>query len=129
MLRTAGIHQLLEVFTAALHGSQVLLASMRVAVLGDSWALKGAPAMRDVLAPLHRPSGRIDEVVPCLTLYHEPLVHCCVALLSKQPSLLMTLLPALLSMLRAVPRVCFGSFAAPSSISDAVGGTGGRVRV
>ena len=25
---------------------------MRVAVLGDSWALKGAPAMRDVLAPL-----------------------------------------------------------------------------
>ena len=53
--------------------------------------------MRDVLAPLHRPTGRVDETTPVLSLYHEPLVHCLVSLLGKQPPLLLIVLPAMLA--------------------------------
>ena len=53
--------------------------------------------MRDVLAPLHKPTGRLDETTPVLSLYHEPLVHCLVSLLGKQPPLLLAVLPVLLA--------------------------------
>ena len=49
--------------------------------------------VRDVLAPLHRPIGRLDETTPVISIYHEPLVHCLVSLLAKQPPLLLAALP------------------------------------
>ena len=54
--------------------------------------------LRDVLVPLHRPSGRVDEITPALSLYHEPLVGCVVLLARAQPALLVAALPPLLAL-------------------------------
>ena len=51
-----------------------------------------------MLVPLHRPSGRVDEVTPALTLYHEPLVGCVVLLARAQPAMLVAALPPLVAM-------------------------------
>lgn len=71
-----GMRMLLEVLAAIIHGFGAARPSHKA-------------LLRDVLVPLHRPSARIDEMTPVLSLYHEALVHCMVALLVKQPSLLL----------------------------------------
>eukprot|EP00967_Tisochrysis_lutea_P043834 scaffold53009_cov28-Tisochrysis_lutea.AAC.4 len=49
-----------------------------------------------VLLPLHRPSGRLDETTPHLSLYHEALVHNLVLIIAPQPQLLPPFLNGLL---------------------------------
>ena len=53
--------------------------------------------MKDILGPLHKPISRIDEITPVLSLYHEPLCHCLVSLITLQPPLLLACIPSILT--------------------------------
>ena len=81
--RTAGVRPLLELLAAIIRGF-------------DQPNGTHTSLVRDVLCPLHKPTARLDESTPVLSLYHEPLCHCLVALLSRQPPLLLAALPPLL---------------------------------
>ena len=54
--------------------------------------------LRDVLVPLHKPSTRLDETTPVLSLYHEPLTHCLLLLVQRQPAQLPAALSGLLAL-------------------------------
>ena len=78
-------------------GLRVLLELLSAIIRGFASPSPSHHALlRDVLIPLHLPSGRLDETTPALALYHEPLVHCMLSILKAQPNLIKVALQSML---------------------------------